>query len=85
MDPQEVSFDFRRPTRFVDLEGGVSLFADPSEILERYQQAMVDYLAEVRAMVLETGVDYHHCSLDKDYEQSLFDFLVRRNTGRGSR
>lgn len=83
MDPQEISFDFRRPTRFVDLEGGVSLFADPSEIMDRYQQAMFDYLAEVRRIVLETGVDYHRCSLDGDYEQALFDFLVRRNTGRG--
>ena len=53
--------------------------------MDRYQQAMVNYLAEVRRIVLETGVDYHRCSLDGDYEQVLFDFLVRRNTGRGGR
>ena len=85
LDPQEVSFDFRRPTRFVDLEGGVSMFADPSEILDRYQQAMVNYLSEMQSLVLETGVDYHRCSLEKDYEQALFEFLVRRNTGRNGR
>jgi uncharacterized protein (DUF58 family) len=85
LDPQEVAFDFRRPTRFLDLEGGVSLFADPSEIFDRYQQAMMQYLEEVQAIVLETGVDYHRCSLEDDYEQVLFQFLMRRNMGRSGR
>ena len=39
--------------------------------MDRYQQAMVDYLAEVRAMVLATGVDYHSCSLEKKLRASV--------------
>ena len=30
LDPQEIGFDFRRPTRFLDMEGGPSIFAEPS-------------------------------------------------------
>ena len=40
LDPQEMAFDFRRPTRFLDMEGGSPLFADPLDIADRYTQAL---------------------------------------------
>jgi hypothetical protein len=42
----ELNFTFTRPTRFLDMEGGTSVFAEPSEIADRYQQALQEYLAE---------------------------------------
>ena len=30
LDPQEIDFNFRRPMRFLDMEGGPSIFADPT-------------------------------------------------------
>src|SRR5438874_12375634 len=44
LDPQEVKFDFRRPMRFLDMEGGPSVFADPSDIADRYHKALGAYL-----------------------------------------
>ncbi|MGI9472551.1 MAG: DUF58 domain-containing protein [Rubripirellula sp.] len=85
LDPQEIGFDFRRPTRFVDMEGGPSLFADPSEIYDRYQKAMAKYLKDIRGIVMESGIDYHRTGLDEDYEQVLFQFLASRSKGRGVR
>lgn len=85
LDPQETAFDFRRPTRFLDMEGGPSIFADPGEIAERYHKALQGYLAGLKRVMLESGVDYHRTSIDDDYEQVLIRFLIGRARSRGVR
>lgn len=85
LDPQEIRFDFRRPTRFLDMEGGSPLFADPLDIAARYQQALSAWLGAIRAIVLEQGIDHHQVSLDEDCEKVLARFLVGRATARGRR
>jgi hypothetical protein len=85
LDPEEVQFNFQRPTRFIDLEGGPSLFADPVEIADRYLQAIKTYLTELRQVTLETGVDYRRVLLDQPYDKTTRDFLVDRAHQRRSR
>lgn len=85
LDPQEIRFDFRRPTRFLDMEGGSSLFADPLDIQARYRQALEAWLGAIRRIVLEQGIDHHQVSLDDDCEKLLARFLVGRATARGKR
>ena len=85
LDPRELSFDFRRPMRFLDMEGGPALFAEPNEIAERYHKALGGYLDELRQVVLESAVDYHRVSIDDEYEQVLMRFLVGRARSRGAR
>lgn len=85
LDPQELGFDFRRPTRFLDMEGGPALFADPNDIAERYQRALDAYLGSLREIVRESAVDYHQVAIDEDYEQVLIRFLVGRTRARGVR
>ena len=85
LDPQELAFTFQRPTRFLDLEGGGAIFADPVEIADRYQTAITTYLDELRRIVLENGIDYHRVLTDEPYEQVLARFLVGRAAARGLR
>ena len=85
LDPQELSFQFQRPTRFLDMEGGTPIFAEPSEIVDRYQAALRAYLTHLNRVVLETGVDYHRVSIDEHYEKALMRFLIGRATARGVR
>ena len=85
LDSQEIGFDFRRPTRFVDLEGDIAVFADPSEIVDRYHSAVASYLGDLKKIVLESAVDYHQITIDEDYEKALFRFLARRSKSRGVR
>ncbi len=85
LDSQETQFEFRRPTRFVALEGEATVFADPSEIADRYQAAVSQYLSELKSIVLESSIDYHQITIDEDYEQALFRFLAHRNKSRGVR
>lgn len=85
LDPQELAFEFRRPTRFLDMEGGAAVFADPSEIVDRYQKAVTIYLEEIKTIVLESAIDYHRISVDEDYEQVLLRFLAGRTKSRSVR
>ncbi len=85
LDPEELAFAFQRPTRFVDMEGGTSIFAEPVEIADRYHQALKDYFEVVRKIVLETAVDYRRIAIDQSYESELTNFLVDRARGRGRR
>jgi uncharacterized protein (DUF58 family) len=85
LDPQELTFEFRRPMRFLDMEGGPAIFAEPIEIAERYHKALLTYLEEMHRVVLEAAVDYHRVSLADDYEHVLIRFLVGRTRSRGVR
>ncbi|MHC5539750.1 DUF58 domain-containing protein [Singulisphaera rosea] len=85
LDPQELGFQFRRPTRFLDMEGGPAIFAEPNEIAERYHKALAGYLESLLGIVRESAVDYHRVSIDENYEQVLMRFLVGRARARGMR
>ncbi|MEO8269173.1 MAG: DUF58 domain-containing protein [Aureliella sp.] len=85
LDPEELAFAFQRPTRFIDMEGGTAVFADPVEIAERYHTALSSYLEELRKVVLETAVDYRRISIDSPYAQELTNFLVDRAYHRSAR
>lgn len=78
LDPLELGFTFQRPMRFLDLEGGPAIFAEPNEILDRYQRALNDYLAELKSIVLTSSIDYHRVSIDEHYDQVLLRFLAAR-------
>jgi len=83
LDPQELEFKFRRPMRFLDMEGGPSIFAEPNEIADRYEKALQTYLAELKQAVLESSIDYHPIRIDEDYEKVLVRFLVGRTRMKG--
>jgi uncharacterized protein (DUF58 family) len=85
LDPLELSFEFRRPMRFLDMEGGAPVFAEPNAIAERYHAALGRYLEQVKRIVLESGVDYHRVNIEEDYERVLSRFLVQRSRKRGPR
>ena len=85
LDPLEIEFSFRRPMRFLDMEGGPSIFAEPSDIARRYQAALEQYLAGLKQVVLESAIDYHRVTIDEDYEKVLVRFLMSRAQAQGVR
>ena len=85
LDPQEIAFQFQRPTRFLDMEGGEAIFTDPIDISDRYHRAVQAYLADMKRIVLESAVDYHRVLTSEPYEQAVAGFLVGRASGRGLR
>ncbi|HEY1600639.1 MAG TPA: DUF58 domain-containing protein [Pirellulales bacterium] len=85
LDPLELDFNFRRPMRFLDMEGGPSIFAEPNDIVDRYQKALQQYLGDLKQVLLESAVDYQRVSLADNYEQALVRFLVSRAAAKGQR
>jgi uncharacterized protein (DUF58 family) len=85
LEREEIEFDFQRPTRFIDLEGGPSLFVDPNEIVDRYRKVVNFYLSTVQQIALETGTDYHRVWLEDSCGEVLYRFLIERVQRRGRR
>ncbi len=78
MDPLELGFDFDRPHRFVDLEDGTALVAEPNLIAEEYKGALRDFLNAVRAKCHDASADYQLVTTDTPLEPLLRDFLTAR-------
>ena len=83
LDPQELGFDFRRPMRFLDMEGGPAIFAEPNEIADRYHKALCGVSRRVcsRSCWNRPSITTA-CTIDEDYEQVLMRFLVGRTRAR---
>ena len=78
LDQSEIDFGFDRPTRFVDLEGGESILADPERMANHYHRAMSRYLRDLQTVMRETGVDYHRANVQDRPVDVLSRFLIGR-------
>ena len=78
LDQSEIDFGFDRPTRFVDLEGGESILADPGRMANNYHRAMSRYLRDLQTVMRETGVDYHRANVQDRPVDVLSRFLIGR-------
>lgn len=77
MDPQEIGFEFDRPQRFVDLEDGTALVAEPNLIAGEYQAALRAFLATSRSLCHDAA-DYQLVTTDTPLEPLLRSFLTER-------
>ncbi len=84
LEDTELDFDFDRPTRFLDLEGGPALLVEPSMIRREYQTALTNYFAGLDQAVRESAMDYQRIRIDEPYGDVLARFLVSRKP-RGAR
>ncbi len=85
MDPREISFDFERPHRFVDLEDNTSVVAEPALVAEEYREAVNEFLTTVKDRCHDVHADYHLVTTDQDYEELLREFLTTRLPKKGRR
>jgi hypothetical protein len=80
-----IDFEFDRPARFVDLEGGEAILADPSDITRQYREAVRQYLTDIDDLVRTTGIDYHRVKMHEPYADVLAKFLLGRTPKKGGR
>ena len=78
MEQNELEFEFDRPMRFVDMEGGEPILADPTVIGTQYRRAMEMYLESMDEVIRDTEVDYHRICIHEDYGDVLARFLLGR-------
>ncbi len=82
LEKHEINFDFDRPTRFVDLEGGPSILADPDVIGNRYRDAMRRYMNDIEITVRDTELDYHRVDIEEPYDAVMARYLLGRTPKR---
>ena len=78
LERSELEFQFDRPIRFVDMEGGEPVLADPTTIATQYQRALETYLESMNEVIRDTEIDYHRIRIDEDYGDVLARFLFGR-------
>ena len=78
MEQNELDFEFDRPIRFVDMEGGEPILADPTVIGAQYRRAMEMYLENMNEVIRDTEVDYHRICIHENYGDVLARFLLGR-------
>lgn len=78
IEQNELDFEFDRPMRFVDMEGGEPLLADPIIIGAQYRRALEVYLESMDEVSRDTEIDYHRICINEDYGDVLAKFLLGR-------
>lgn len=76
LDPQELSFDFTRPVRFVDLEGGADMVADPSVMHDTYLSGLENHLDTIKDGCRKFQVDYQRALVNQPFENVLTSYLL---------
>jgi uncharacterized protein (DUF58 family) len=85
MDPQEIAFQFDKPHRFVDMEDNTVLVAEPNLIADEYQEALREFLTNVKSACHNVHADYQLVTTDSPLEPLLRDFLLNRLPKKGKR
>jgi uncharacterized protein (DUF58 family) len=80
LDPQEVEFHFERPHRFVDLEDGTTIVAEPHLIVDEYHAALREFLENVEKKCHDIHADYHLFQTSANYEEIVSNFITTRLT-----
>ncbi len=84
--PEEISFDFRTPALFEDLESpGVRLDIHPGAIRRHYVEQFETFMRELRTSMIEIDCDFVTLSTDRDLGDSLAYYLRRRAAARRQR
>ncbi len=78
IEQNELDFEFDRPMRFVDMEGGEPVLADPTIIGVQYRRALEDYLESMNEVIRSTEIDYHRVCIHEDFGDVLAKFLLGR-------
>lgn len=80
LDPQEMAFHFERPHRFVDLEDGTPVVAEPNLIVDEYHQALNEFLSETAQNCYNVKADYQLLQTDANLEEICSNFITSRLT-----
>lgn len=81
MDPAELTFPFRGPTRFRGLEETGQLLCEPRALRERYLHEVTQFNANLRRACRELHLDYELYNTDDPLDVALSTYLATRSAG----
>ena len=78
-DQDELDFDFKRETEFIDAETKEKITVNPWMIRRDYQQEYENYTKELKRRCYEAGIEYNPITTSTPFEKNLLDYLVKRS------
>ncbi|MEZ5941010.1 MAG: DUF58 domain-containing protein [Planctomycetaceae bacterium] len=78
LDDQELDFEFSGTTRFEGLEQAGNLTCDPRSLKEGYQEAMEEFLAELRRRCARNVIDYQTIRTSEHLDAVLRHYINHR-------
>jgi uncharacterized protein (DUF58 family) len=79
LDPTEINLDWEGPIQFEDMESDLVLRADPSDLRQRYQAGMREFLDRVGRTLGHHEIDYCLCDTSHTLEGGLMAYLAKRS------
>lgn len=75
----ELNFEFEdRPYEFIDLESGEKTRLVPGEIKSSYQQAMEEYLQQLKMKCHQFKIDFIEVDVKEPFQKVLSQYLMKR-------
>ncbi len=74
----ELAFPFQDPTQFEGLEVSMEVRADPTALRRSYLKVLQRYLAEVKTICAELGIDYVLLNTSESLDAALTGYLTFR-------
>jgi len=78
LDPAEIEFPYKEPSRFVDLESGVEVPVVPEGFADQYRKLMQEHIDALRSKCTDVRVDYVLLNTSKPLDEALFHYLGNR-------
>lgn len=78
LDSTELDFSFKKSARFIDMETGEMIMADPRSIAREYKKAFADFLEQYRKPCAEMKIDYRLVNTSQDMGLFVRSFLEER-------
>ncbi|MBI2441575.1 MAG: DUF58 domain-containing protein [Lentisphaerae bacterium] len=78
LDPLELDFSFKQGARFIDLETGETVVADPRGMATVYRQVFAQFLEQYRKPCAEMNIDYRLVRTDQEPARFVRSFLEER-------
>jgi len=78
LDPAEITFPYRDPQRFRDLESGREVPVVPEGFAEQYRRAIQEHIEALRKKFADARIDYVQLSTAEPLDNALFTYLGNR-------
>jgi uncharacterized protein (DUF58 family) len=81
LDEQELHFNFKESTEFIDMETAEKHITSPAAIRNAYLENLNNYLNTCRQKCQSSGVDYCLLNTSQPLDKALASYLARRTRG----
>ncbi len=78
LDPSEIYFDFKKDSKFIDLETGEKLVTQPYQIQKAYFDSINEHINLLKNLCLKYKIDYNLITTDQPFDKALFSYFKKR-------